>query len=169
MVAVITRRAALLSGVALVVTACTRAPRFLDYNGPEVTELRVYKGARRLELWHHDQLLRDYEIGLGQNPIGHKQYEGDSRTPEGSYIIDRRNPQSAYHLSIGISYPNEEDIARAAAAGVPPGGDIFIHGRGEWGPERRGDWSAGCITVSNSEIEEIYSMVRNGTPIHLYP
>ena len=153
----------------MLLAACSRPPRFLTYTGPEVTELRLYKAERRLELWHEDQILRTYEVGLGQNPIGHKEYEGDSRTPEGLYYIDRQNPQSAYHLSLGISYPNAEDIARAEAAGVSPGGDIFIHGKGPRHPFARGDWSAGCITVTDREIEEIYSMVRIGTPIMIYP
>lgn len=163
----ITRRTALL--LPLIAAACTRAPRFLTYSGPEVTQLLIYKGERRLELWHHDVMLNQYEVFLGQNPIGHKQYEGDSRTPEGDYIIDRRNPESDYHLSLGISYPNEEDIARAEARGWRPGGDIFIHGRGPDGRFARGDWTAGCIAVDDDEIEVIYSMVNNGTPITIHP
>lgn len=165
MVASLTRRSLIL----MLLASCTRAPRFLTYDGPEVTQLRVYKAERRLELWHHDVMLREYGMFLGQNPIGHKEYEGDSRTPEGSYIIDRRNPQSAYHLSIGISYPDEDDIVAAAERGLPPGGDIFIHGRGPDGRFARGDWTAGCIAVDDDEIEEIYSMVPNGTPIEIYP
>ena len=79
-------------------------------------------------LFHHDKVLKDYEIDLGFSPIGDKYYEGDGKTPEGTYIIDRRNPTSKFHLSIGISYPNAQDRAEAAALGKPPGGDIFIHG-----------------------------------------
>lgn len=161
----ITRRMAVL----LLLAACGRAPRFLAYDGPEVTEIRVYKAERRLELWHQDTILRQYEIGLGQAPLGHKEYEGDSRTPEGAYTIDRRNPQSAYHLSLGISYPNAEDTERALARGLRPGGDIFIHGRGRDHPFARGDWTAGCIAVNDREIEEIYSMVREETPILILP
>jgi len=160
-----TRRVAVL----MLLAACGRAPRFLEYNGPEVTEIRVFKAARRMQLWHHEQMLNEYEVGLGQNPIGHKEYEGDSRTPEGRYTIDRRNPQSAYHLSLGISYPNEEDVARAEAAGVSPGGDIFIHGRGRNNRRQRGDWSVGCITVTDREIEDIYAMVDLETEIVIYP
>lgn len=165
----LTRRLLLTTATAAVLTACTRRPRFLVYTGPEVTEVVLWKAERRLELWHHDQMLREYDVGLGQRPLGHKQFEGDSRTPEGLYEIDRQNPNSAYHLSIGISYPNAEDIARAQEMGVSPGGDIFIHGRGPRHPFARGDWSAGCITVTDDEIEEIYSMVRVGTPIMIHP
>ena len=115
-------------------------------------------------------MLRTYPIGLGFAPMGHKRFEGDGRTPEGSYVIDRRNPDSKFHLSVGISYPNEADMAYAAARGLDPGNDIFIHG----GP-RRGidsmdlrDWTAGCIAVTDREIEEIYTMVRDGTPIDIH-
>lgn len=144
-------------------------PRFLTYDGPEVTEIRVHKTERRMELLHGDEVLRTYEIGLGFAPEGHKEREGDGRTPEGLYHIDRLNPNSAYHLSLGISYPNEADRAAAEALGVSPGGDIFIHGRGSRNFFARGDWSVGCITVTDAEIEEIYSMVPVGTPILILP
>ncbi|GAB4268445.1 MAG: L,D-transpeptidase family protein [Pararhodobacter sp.] len=161
----IARRTALL----LLLAACARGPRFLDYDGPEVTLVRVLKSERRLELWHHDTLLEDFDVALGQNPIGHKQRRGDSRTPEGRYVIDRRNPESAFHLSIGISYPNEADRARAAEAGVDPGGDIVIHGRGPRFRRIRGDWTDGCIAVTDREMERIYAMVQIGTPIEILP
>ena len=96
----------------LALAACSRAPRFLEYHGPEVTQIRVFKTERRMELMHGDDVLRSYEIGLGFAPAGHKQRYGDGRTPEGEYTIDRRNPQSRYHLSLGISYPNQQDRER---------------------------------------------------------
>ncbi len=161
----LTRRAMILTLLA----ACSSAPRFLTYDGPRVTEIRVFKAARRMQLLHGETVLRDYEIGLGFAPVGHKEREGDGRTPEGVYEIDRRNPRSAYHLSLGISYPNEADIAHARELGVSPGGDIFIHGRGPNHRRARGDWSVGCITVTDREIEEIYSMVDDGTRIVLAP
>lgn len=161
----LTRRLLLLSLLA----ACARGPRFLSYDGPQVTEIRVYKTERTMELLHGETVLRRYEIGLGFAPEGHKEREGDGRTPEGLYHIDRRNPQSAYHLSVGISYPNEADRARARELGVDPGGDIFIHGRGPNHRRARGDWSVGCITVTDREIEEIYSMVGLQTPIMILP
>ena len=161
----LSRRMALL----LLLAACARPPRFLTYDGPDVTEIRVYKTERRMDLLHHDQVLRSYDIGLGFAPEGHKEREGDGRTPEGLYHIDRQNPRSAYHLSLGISYPNEQDRARAEELGVSPGGDIFIHGRGPNHRFARGDWSVGCITVTDAEIEEIYSMVRLDTPILILP
>ena len=99
--------------------------------------------------------------------LGDKLVEGDMRTPEGLYWIDRRNPNSAFHLSLGISYPNAGDLAYASTKGKMPGGDIFIHG--EAGRPRSGDWTEGCIAVTDDEIEEIYAMVKNGTPILIRP
>lgn len=148
-------------------SACTK---FRSYDGPEVTRIVVMKAERRMYLLHDETVLRSFEIDLGFAPEGHKQFEGDGRTPEGSYFIDRRNPNSDFHLSLGISYPSRDDRTRASAMGQDPGGDIFIHG----GPPRPGDrnrkdWTAGCISVTNREVEDIYAMVRTGTPIDIYP
>ncbi len=155
------------AGGLLFAAGCSTGPRFLTYDGPEVTSILAFKGDRTLALLHHDQVLASHSFELGFNPVGHKQYEGDGRTPEGQYWIDRRNPRSSFHLSIGISYPNAEDQARAAALGRSPGGDIFIHGTPR---KMRGkdDWTAGCIAVTNQEMEVIYAMVGDGTPIFLY-
>jgi len=165
-VPVLTRRAALLGGVALL-AACAD-PRFLTYTGPVVTGIVVYKGRRKMHLMHRTEILKSYDFELGFAPVGHKQVEGDGKTPEGLYYIDRKNPNSAYHLSVGISYPNAEDRARAAAIGHSPGGDIFIHGTPR-AFRRDRDWTWGCLAVTDSEIEVIYSMVNVGTPIWLYP
>lgn len=145
--------------------------KFRTYNGPEVTRIEVHKGARKMYMLHNEKVLRQFNIGLGFNPVGHKEVEGDSRTPEGLYYIDRRNPNSAFHLSIGISYPNEQDRARAKAMGKSPGGDIFIHGQARKHRLRnRGrDWTDGCIAVTDREMEDIYAMVKVGTPIMIYP
>ncbi len=141
------------------------------YRGPEVTRVVVHKGSRRMYLLHGDKVLRSYLIDLGFAPAGPKRVEGDGKTPEGRYFIDRRNPNSDFHLSIGISYPNARDIARARAMGKDPGGDIFIHGRGPRISTKgeMPDWTAGCISVTDREIEEIYAMVSNGTVIDIYP
>ena len=164
----IPRRVLLLGGLAALLSGC--ASKFRSYNGPEVTRLRMYKAQRLLVLDGADDVLRTYPIGLGFAPEGHKQFEGDGRTPEGSYAIDRRNPDSLFHLSIGISYPNEADIAFAEAQGRSPGKDIFIHGGPRRGidPVNVRDWTAGCISVTDRQIEEIYAMVRDGTPIDIY-
>lgn len=161
----ISRRNVVIGGAALGLTACSSG--LPKYTGPEVTRVQVFKGARRMQLLHKQTLLTEYTVDLGFAPEGHKEQEGDGRTPEGAYLIDRRNPNSSYHLSIGISYPNADDIAAAEAKGVEPGGDIFIHGT----PDRwrnTPDWTWGCIAVTNKEMEEIYVMVQNGTQIFLY-
>ncbi|MDO8881446.1 MAG: L,D-transpeptidase family protein [Pseudotabrizicola sp.] len=148
--------------------ACGNKSKFKTYNGPEVTSVQVHKGARKMYLLHHQKVLKKYDIALGFAPSGHKEFEGDGRTPEGTYIIDRRNPNSEFHLSIGISYPNQADREYAKSLGKSPGGDIFIHG-GPRRPVSRRDWTAGCIAVTDKEMERIYAMVKNGTPIQILP
>lgn len=148
---------------------CARPePRPLTYGGPPVTGVVVNKAARQMLLLNGGSVLREHRVDLGSNPVGPKRWEGDGRTPEGLYVVDRRNPRSRYYLSVGISYPNAEDVAYAASLGLPPGGDIFFHGTPP--EERRGtDWTAGCMAVSNPEIEQIYAMVRDGTPVQINP
>lgn len=155
---------------AFALISCGKPSKFKSYNGPQVTQILVDKTARKMWLLHGTKALKTYKIDLGFAPSGHKFKEGDGRTPEGIYRIDRRNPNSNYHLSLGINYPNTQDRAKALAAGVSPGGDIFIHG----GPvlrknRKKADWTAGCISVTNKEMEEIYAMVTDGTPILVKP
>ena len=146
---------------------CATNSKFKTYYGPEVTSIVVNKGARNMYLLHHTEILKDYRFDLGFAPVGDKQFEGDGKTPEGTYIIDRRNPNSSFHLSLGISYPNAQDIAEAAALGKKPGGEIFIHGQPNQSRAKGPDWTAGCIAVANHEMEDIYAMVRTGTVITL--
>lgn len=156
----------LILALALGATACSK---FKTYDGPEVTRVLVYKQQRKMYLLHGNQVLESYDFGLGFTPQGPKRFQNDGKTPEGHYFIDRRNPNSEFHLSIGLSYPNPVDREFASSQGKSPGGDIFIHGR-PWKYRKGGrDWTAGCIAVTNREIEEIYSMVRTGTPISIYP
>lgn len=162
------RRFVLLAGLSAVAACSRRDPKFRTYRGPEVTRVIVNKGEREMFLLHHDRLLKRYRVDLGFAPAGHKQFEGDGRTPEGEYLIDRRNPNSSFHLSLGISYPNEADIAYAKAMGLTPGGDIFIHGEPNTFAYLSADWTAGCISLKNREMEDVYAMVRDGTPITLY-
>jgi len=158
-----------LIAVVLLLVTMAGCSKFKTYNGPEVTRVLIDKSTRQMHLMHNEKALKSYSVGLGFAPAGHKAVEGDGRTPEGEYRIDRRNPNSEFHLSVGISYPNAQDRAYAQSIGKSPGGDIFIHGR-PWKNRKGGrDWTAGCIAVSNREIEEIYSMVRNGTPITIRP
>ena len=145
--------------------------KFKAYSGPEITGIVVNKADRKMFMVHNGRAIETYDIELGFEPIGDKKVEGDGKTPEGTYFIDRRNPNSRFHLSLGISYPNAQDIAEARALGQSPGGDIFIHG--QQNPFKRGrgddDWTWGCISVTNREMEDIYAMVRNGTPITINP
>ncbi|WP_300518390.1 L,D-transpeptidase family protein [Aliiroseovarius sp.] len=161
----------ILAAVGVMALSSCAKPRskFLQYDGPEVTRIAVFKDTRTMYLMNGNVALKSYSVDLGFAPEGHKQFEGDGRTPEGRYFINRRNPESSFHLSLGISYPNNVDRDYAQAQGRSPGGDIFIHG----GPRRQDpkgpDWTAGCISVSDEAIEVIYSMVRNGTPVDIYP
>ena len=162
-----------LAGLAL--TACSS--KFKTYNGPEITSVQVQKANRKMYLLHNSKVIKAYDIGLGGVPVGAKEYEGDLKTPEGIYYITHRNPNSTYHLSLGISYPNNEDRANAVLLGKPPGGDIMIHG----GPPRKAkangkprkvssrDWTAGCIALTDEEIERVYAMINPGTPIVILP
>jgi murein L,D-transpeptidase YafK len=163
---ILTRRFTLLAGAAAL-AGCARDSKFKTYRGPEVTRVIVNKGEREMFLLHHRKVLKRYRVNLGFAPEGHKRFEGDGRTPEGEYLIDRRNPNSSFHLSLGISYPNEADIAFAAQHGKSPGGDIFIHGEPNALAFLGPDWTAGCISVKNPEMEDVYAMVRDGTPITL--
>lgn len=157
----------------VVLAACgSKEPpsKFRSYDGPPVTQVVVEKGDRQMFLLSGKTVLKAYDIGLGFQPIGHKLYEGDGRTPEGIYFIDRLNPNSQYHLSLGISYPDPTDKARAMMLGQHPGGDIMIHGRGPYGIKQNArDWTAGCIAVNDDEIEEIFAMVKTGVPVVIYP
>lgn len=160
-----TRRTFLSMTALAAVASCSK---FRAYSGPEVTSIVVYKERRQMYLMHNQDILRSFDFELGFAPTGDKQVEGDGRTPEGAYFIDRKNPNSSFHLSIGISYPNNADRVEAAALGRSPGGDIFIHGTPRIN-RRDDDWTAGCIAVTNREIEDIYAMVAVGTPIFIYP
>ena len=161
------RRDLLMGSAALMTLGACADPKFKRYSGPEVTFVVVNKGQRRMHLLHHETVLESYDIQLGFAPVGHKQFEGDGKTPEGLYRIDRRNPNSDFHLSIGISYPDTADVAFAKSQGKSPGGDIFVHGQKPGLRNGKGDWTWGCIAVKNNEIEDIYAMVRNGTLIQI--
>jgi murein L,D-transpeptidase YafK len=143
------------------------------WGGPVYADrVLVNKAERRLELLRRGRPLRSYRIALGANPDGHKLSEGDKRTPEGRYVLDWRNPWSKFYKSIHISYPNEKDVENAEEAGVSPGGLIMIHGlpmETEWVGELHAlkDWTDGCIAVTNAEMDEIWAMVKDGTPIEI--
>lgn len=138
----------------------------------QIDRIVIEKSARRMTAFQDGVPVRSYPIALGFAPEGNKTQEGDGRTPEGIFKIDRRNAQSAFHLSLGLDYPHPEHVARARAAGVSPGGNIFIHGQpnglGQLATIRR-DWTAGCIAVSDAEIEELWSIAPIGTVVEIRP
>lgn len=141
---------------------------------PKIDKIVVRKAARKLELYHNGKIVKTYTIALGRNPVGHKQQEGDSKTPEGKYFIAYHNPKSSYHLSLKISYPDEQDKLNAQKMGVSAGGNIMIHGLPNRAPflgrfHNLTDWTQGCIAVNNYEIEEIYAAVKDKTPIEILP
>ena len=139
---------------------------------PPIERLVVEKSARRMLAYADGRVVHTFEhIQLGDAPQGPKQFQGDERTPEGSYTIDYRNPHSAYHLSLHISYPDAAAKAFAARNGRSPGGDIFIHGQPNELSLGRvpGDWTDGCIALSNQEIEALWQAVGDGTPIEIWP
>ncbi len=147
-------------------------PATLEPITGQIDRILIEKSDRRMTLFQGAVPVRIYQISLGFAPDGDKVMEGDGRTPEGMFRIDRRNDQSAFHLSLGINYPRPMDRARASTDGVDPGRDIFIHGQ----PNRRQDpepitldWTNGCVALSNAEIEELWSVTPIGTPVEIRP
>lgn len=138
----------------------------------QIDRILIEKAARRLTVFRGGVALRTYPVALGFAPEGHKLRQGDGRTPEGTFRIDRRNAQSKFHLSLGINYPQKDDHVRASAGGYDPGGDIFIHGQPNafFGKATlRHDWTAGCIAVSDVEIEELWRVTPIGTTVEIRP
>ncbi len=132
----------------------------------------IDKSARHMALLQDGRTLRTYRIALGFVPDGDKTRQGDGRTPEGTFRIAVRNDASKFHLSLGLDYPQAEDRARAAAGGFDPGGDIMIHGQPNALPDStviKGDWTAGCIAVSNAEMREIWAATDADTVVEVRP
>jgi murein L,D-transpeptidase YafK len=164
------------SGGDLLAKADARMPLSGQFQEPGlvINKVLVRKTERRLYLMDNDQVIKSYRISLGDNPTGHKLYEGDERTPEGDYKLDWRNAGSDFYKSIHISYPNDEDRELARAWGLNPGGSIMIHGlpnqAGDMAFAYQGlDWTDGCIAVTNEEMDEIWQLVADGTPISILP
>ncbi|HKQ83150.1 MAG TPA: L,D-transpeptidase family protein [Steroidobacteraceae bacterium] len=176
-----------IAGLLLAGIACASAPAWSDAAGaatavassreaglPLADKVLVRKAERRLYLLHKNDVLRSYPIQLGLAPMGQKEQEGDFRTPEGRYRLVRRNANSDYFLSLQVSYPNDQDLARARVLGVPPGGAIMIHGLPNV-PKKtldyyeKVDWTDGCIAVSNADMVEIWLMTPLDTPIEITP
>ena len=152
---------------------------FINNSSPDTKKVQikadkiiVEKADRTMYLCASGKIIKTYKIALGANPEGHKTQLGDEKTPEGIYYIDYRNPNSKFHKSLHISYPNKDDINHAKKLGVSPGGDIMIHGISKYfswlGPlHRLWDWTDGCIAVTNSEMDEIWDLVPIGIVIEI--
>ena len=151
----------------------------IDWQQVAIDEVRVYKAKRQVQVLQNGTVIKTYAMRLGFAPIGHKTTEGDGKTPEGSYTLDRRNPNSLFYKSLHISYPNANDTAQAQARGVSAGGDVMIHGSSnlpQGKPQQalydylpREDWTHGCVAVSNQDMDELWANVKNGTKIGIYP
>ena len=158
-----------------VIVIALLAPGLIQAGEFPVADLVIIeKGARKLHLLQGGEIFRTFKVALGIVPVGDKQREGDFKTPEGRYLLDRRNPNSDYFLSIHISYPNASDRREAASEGVDPGGAIMIHGQPNVPTRseayyRTQDWTNGCIAVSNSDMIDIWLMTGDNTPIEIRP
>jgi murein L,D-transpeptidase YafK len=161
------RRRTLLLGLLLFPGLGSAGAAAGDLSG--VDGILVVKAERRLYLLRQEQIVRAYPVHLGPNPSGPKIFEMDGRTPEGLYVIDSRRRDSTYYRSLHISYPSADDRARAGKYGIPPGGNIRIHGTPRESGRFAGDWTDGCIAVSNRAMDEIWSAVPTGTPIEIRP
>lgn len=156
-------------GVLLFALSCALAA---DY--PQADKIVIVKSARTMTLFHGDRVLKTYKVALGAVAVGAKQVEGDHKTPEGSFTIDARNPQSRFHLALHISYPGAADREHARKLGARPGGAIMIHGLPKsfaylGALHRQTDWTDGCIAVTNAEIEEIWKLTPVGTRVQITP
>lgn len=141
---------------------------------PAITLVRVFKADNNLQLLANEKTVREFHVVFGANPKGHKMREGDERTPEGWYTLDFKNPNSAFYKSIHISYPNTQDIALAKARGVKPGGQVMIHGQKNglgWLAfiSQRFNWTNGCVALSNADMDTVWALVKEGTPIEILP
>jgi murein L,D-transpeptidase YafK len=141
-----------------------------DAQSLQVDRIIVYKSERKMVLFSNDKEIKSYRVALGTQPVGPKQQRDDHKTPEGRYILNSRNVHSQFYKAFHISYPSPEDIQRARKLGVRPGGDVMLHGLPEGTKWDGDDWTDGCIAVtSNKEMDELWNMVRVGTPIEIKP
>ncbi len=168
------RAAPILLATSLMLAGCHAAAATPPAVKGSVDRIVIEKAAHRMSLYAGQRLVRAYTVSLGAGGLAPKTREGDRRTPEGDYRITGRNPNSRYHLALRIGYPTPAQVAAARAAGVSPGGDIMIHGL----PNGRGalsalyagrDWTDGCIALTDPEIEEVWTLVRDGAAVRITP
>jgi len=157
----------------LLLCLCIFVPLLLS-SADRVDRVVVDKSEKKLYLMHSEEVVHSFHVVFGADPKGHKQHEGDERTPEGNYTLDYKNSHSKFHRSIHISYPNAKDRRRAKEKGLRPGGAIFIHGQMnglEWlsFASQYFNWTDGCIALKNSDMDEVWKSVKPGTPIEIKP
>lgn len=146
-----------------------------NFDKTPIDKIVIEKNLRKMYLMNNGNIIKEYKISLGSNPIGAKHQENDGKTPEGQYVIETRNSNSKFHRALKISYPDEKDKKWAKEHNVSAGGDIMIHGFPNWAPDflfkyiHKSDWTKGCIAVTNEQIEEIWALVKDGTPIEIRP
>ncbi len=165
-----------LTGILGLVPGCTTPPPSSAAYVGHIDKVVVRKSQRQLELISGGKVVRHYHVALGGSPVGHKFREGDQRTPEGSYVLNWRNPNSNYYKAIHISYPNEKDRATSRKLGYNPGGMVMLHGmptyiqsesmRRQYASR---DWTQGCIALQNQDMDEVWRVVQDGTPIQIAP
>ena len=160
------------AGVLLALISLVAPPQL--FAAEKADMVRVVKSEKRLYLLKENEVFASYPVKFGANPKGHKQQQGDERTPEGSYFLTYKNSKSAYYRSIHISYPNALDQEKARSLGVDPGGDIMIHGQAngwQWATfvTQLVNWTDGCIALSNSNMDQVWSSIEPGTPIEILP
>lgn len=166
----------ILAGYSFLLLYCLASFSAAAESSESIDMIWVQKADRKLHLMAGQRVVRSYTVSLGENPRGHKQREGDSRTPEGLYFIDGRNEASRFFLSLHISYPSLYDWQRAVRSGLDPGGYIMIHGEPDDPLQKEQlrmstirDWTDGCIALNNVDMAEVWSLVRDGTPILIDP
>lgn len=170
------RRLAIAASIAILASAVGLvffSPRS-DANPPvvRIDRIRVDKSEHRMTVFANGSAVRTFQVAIGRGGLGPKVRQGDGRVPEGNYLINGRNPQSAYHLSLRIGYPTPAQAAAARRQGIDPGGDIMIHGLPNgrsWIGERHrlADWTQGCVAVTNEEMDWLWQAVPDGTPIEI--
>jgi murein L,D-transpeptidase YafK len=156
------------------VTAAIVLCSTLGIAGEKADRVVVEKTTSKLHLMRDGEVFASFRVAFGKNPKGHKERQGDGRTPEGKYTLDYKNPNSSYYKSIHISYPNSADRQHARKLGVDPGGDIMIHGQPN-GKEfftaitQLFNWTNGCIALSNADMDRVWEAVDIPTPIEIKP
>lgn len=164
----------ILLGLPFVLSACDINTQSNLESLPPIDRIVVEKSQRTLSVYSNQERLRQYKISLGKSPIGHKEKEGDHKTPEGIYSISAKKPNHKFHKALAISYPNQKDKENATRKGHSPGGGVLLHGYEphlSWVSQNHPllDATRGCILLTNPEMEQIFNATPIGTTIEIKP